>query len=280
MKMSKLVQRLLVFFVGVPLVMCIVYVNFLDHILLAAATTIFTYLASNELYSLFSYKQKLLPKPLVISVSTLIPVIAYLLVLFRLPSYFGTWALLVGLVITVAYPILFFKDFENANESIALSVFTICYSGYPLTFITRMTAFENEVYFICLFLCMVFLCDSGAWLFGMTMGKSNRGIIAASPNKSVAGFIGGYASSVAVALLATYLFPNVFISYKKAVILGIITATVSILGDLLESIFKRSAHAKDSGNTMPGRGGILDSIDSIIFSAPIYYFTIYFLYLT
>lgn len=276
--MSKLTQRLLTFFIGIPLVMCVVYVDVLNHIVLAAAISVFTFWAAGELYSIFSKTQKLLPKPLVISLSVLLPVAAYFIVFFGLPTHYITWVLIFGILVLMAYASVSLKKFDNANETIALSVFALCYSGYPLTFLIRMTAFENEVYFLACFLCMVFLCDSCAWLFGMTLGKGNRGIVAASPNKSVAGFIGGFAGSIALGILVAILFPDVFGGIGKTVILGIVTAFSAETGDLVESVFKRSANCKDSGNAMPGRGGILDSIDSIIFSAPIFYCAMHFVY--
>ena len=62
------------------------------------------------------------------------------------------------------------------------------------------------------------------------------------------------------------------------VILALITTLAAIVGDLIESVFKRSLNIKDSGNIIPGRGGILDSTDSILIAAPIFYIGIYFIY--
>ena len=121
------------------------------------------------------------------------------------------------------------------------------------------------------------MCDSAAWLFGVTMGKNNRGLIKVSPNKSVMGFIGGFAGSIVIGIIAHYVFP-VFDSVSKVILLGVITAFAAILGDLAESVMKRSARIKDSGNIIPGRGGILDSIDSIVFAAPVFYIAIQFLF--
>ena len=112
----------------------------------------------------------------------------------------------------------------------------------------------------------------------MLFGKNNRGYIKASPNKSIAGFIGGIAGSILSGLLGIYIWPEIFIgSILKIIILGIIVAIAAIAGDLAESVFKRSAGWKDSGRVIPGRGGILDSIDSILMAAPVFYiFTILF----
>jgi phosphatidate cytidylyltransferase len=139
-----------------------------------------------------------------------------------------------------------------------------------------------------LFLFITFGNDSTAWLCGNLFGTNNRGIIPVSPNKSVAGFIGGTLGAIIVAVGAAILFPQIFIylNFKipflklviMAAILGFCTGIAASLGDLAESAIKRSCDFKDSGNFMLGRGGVLDSIDSIAVAAPVYFllFDIFF----
>ena len=87
------------------------------------------------------------------------------------------------------------------------------------------------------------------------------------------GFIGGIFGSVASGILCAFIWPDVFSgSLWKMIVLGLFISVAAILGDLAESVFKRSAEEKDSGNIIPGRGGALDSIDSILMAAPLYYF--------
>ena len=126
----------------------------------------------------------------------------------------------------------------------------------------------------CLF---VFICDSLAWFFGVLFGKSTRGYVAASPNKSLVGFIGGISCSIIEGFLFKCIFPEkIPFSYIEIFILGFLTAIASIIGDLIESVFKRSSGVKDSGNIIPGRGGVLDSIDSIVIAVPVFYICQYF----
>jgi phosphatidate cytidylyltransferase len=125
-------------------------------------------------------------------------------------------------------------------------------------------------------LCIVIANDSLAWVFGILFGKNNRNFIAASPNKSIAGFVAGLAASTLVGMGIALLFPKIFMSARFAplvsgVILGVLTGIAGMLGDLAESALKRSAGVKDSGFIIPGRGGVLDSIDSLAFAAPVYY---------
>ena len=123
------------------------------------------------------------------------------------------------------------------------------------------------------------MCDSFAWFFGILFGKSTRGFVAASPNKSLVGFIGGIIGSLGCGFVLKYFFPAaISISNLNLVILGIITSVSAIIGDLIESVFKRSCDIKDSGNLIPGRGGVLDSIDSVVIAAPIFYIGYNFLF--
>jgi phosphatidate cytidylyltransferase len=100
--------------------------------------------------------------------------------------------------------------------------------------------------------------------------------VAASPNKSIAGFAGGLAASVGIVILAVIFIPAAFTSTMMpsilaGTLLGLGAGIAATLGDLSESALKRSANVKDSGTLILGRGGALDSIDSIILAAPVYY---------
>jgi phosphatidate cytidylyltransferase len=149
------------------------------------------------------------------------------------------------------------------------------YPGLFMAWIVRMSLFPRSDMVILMFLLMVIANDSAAWAMGMLFGKNNRGIIPASPNKSIAGFIGGFAASIMVGLGATHLAPETFPSRLAApfsgIILGLVSGLAGALGDLGESAMKRSANIKDSGTIIPGRGGVLDTIDSIALAAPVYY---------
>jgi phosphatidate cytidylyltransferase len=107
----------------------------------------------------------------------------------------------------------------------------------------------------------------------MSFGRNNKGLLKVSPNKSLAGFIGGTLSTIVLSLLFCLIVPGIkeTILPWQAVLLGLVTSTSANIGDLIESAFKRSASVKDSGSLIPGRGGLLDSIDSMLASAPIFW---------
>jgi phosphatidate cytidylyltransferase len=146
----------------------------------------------------------------------------------------------------------------------------LLYPGLLAAFMVRIGAHGNgqALYFV--FFAICFGNDSIAWASGMLFGRK-RGIVAVSPNKSVAGFIGGFIASAAAGAAAKLISPDSFNgSIAQWTILGALTGIAVIVGDLAESGLKRSAGIKDSGSIVPGRGGVLDSIDSLLFAAPVF----------
>jgi phosphatidate cytidylyltransferase len=158
----------------------------------------------------------------------------------------------------------------------------------PLAWIIRISHLgKNSGVLILTFVFMVFSGDGLAWALGMAFGRGNQGLVPASPNKSVAGFIGGIMAPVIAGIGAALLLPGIFvpkcasffgIPVIAGFILGLLTGVAAILGDLGESAIKRSSGIKDSGSIIPGRGGVLDSIDSLALAAPVFYlvFTLLF----
>lgn len=289
--MNKVVSRLLIFFIGIPIVIAFIVAPFCNHILLHILVCLISALGASELYDIFSVKYKLLNKKLIIAESIFIPLVAALYAI--LPSleisfYSGqeiiTFAYIVTILILFTVEVFSQKEFEASNTRLASSIFIITYTGFLLTFISRMTTWTLDgknitVPVVCVFILMVFMCDSIAWFLGVLFGKSNRGIVKASPNKSCIGFIGGFIGSVGAGILGYYLWPQIFSgSILKIVFTGLCMALSSIVGDLTESVLKRSSGIKDSGKIIPGRGGILDSIDSIVVSAPIFYLLVSILF--
>lgn len=278
--MSKVIKRLLTFFIGIPIVLLIVFCDWLNHLPLQVTVGIFAVLGANEFYNMIRKKDGAIFNRAVILIGTgLLPVLCYLFIILQLSLDITPWLFITIVILFMGYECFTAKSFENSLQKLAYSMLTIFYTGFLLTFILRMTILPDSKYIISLFLIFVFMSDSCAWLFGILFGKSTRGYVAASPNKSLVGFAGGIAGSVVFGFLFKYLFPDVMtISNLNLFILGFITSVAAIIGDLIESVFKRSCDVKDSGNIIPGRGGILDSIDSIVIAAPIFYIGYNFLF--
>ena len=271
--MNKVIKRLLTFFIGTPLVLAIVFCDYLNHLPLQIVLGIFAVLGANEFYSMLSKKGYVLfTREIVLIGTALLPFSCYIFILSGLSLDITPWLYIAIIVLFMGFECFTAKTFENSVQKIAYSGLTLFYTGFLITFISRMTLLPDSKFVISLFLIFVFMCDSFAWFFGILFGKSTRGFVAASPNKSLVGFIGGIAGSIGCGFLFKYLFPDVFtLSNVRLLILGLITSISAIIGDLIESVFKRSCEVKDSGNLIPGRGGILDSIDSVVIAAPIFY---------
>ncbi len=280
--MKKLIERLLLFFVGMPLIVASVFLfPQKNYLLLNIELLIFAGFAVAEMRNLLAKKHQTYPLPILLAIGLAIPLASALYAVFGLPYRLITFAIAIAAVLTlfVEFIYSFSGSFDRSLDRIATGFAVLLYPGYLAMYLSVMTKWDDAGVILSTFLVMVFGCDSIAWLFGVLFGKGNRGLVPASPNKSLAGFAGGYAGAFAVGYAAAALFPNVFSGslWKMAVLAGL-TATASIVGDIIESIMKRSAGIKDSGNLIPGRGGVLDSIDSILLAAPVFYILGDFLY--
>lgn len=277
--MPKLLQRLLIFFVGIPLVILAIIPEVYNHLPLQILIVLFSAMSAWELSDMLKADGKIPNKALLIFLSILLPIASYFCGLFNLDFVIVELTFTFDILVIFMTEIFGKKDFSNSNIKIANGIFTVFYSGFLITFVSRLTTFEHSVYVISLFVILVFISDSAAWLFGMLFGKNNRGVIAASPNKSIAGFIGAYAGSIGIAVFLKYVFwQQIFGQYSliRLIALSVVVTTASIIGDLAESVFKRSSGCKDSGNVILGRGGALDSIDSILAAAPFFFLIVKF----
>lgn len=275
--MKKVVQRLLVFFLGIPLTFSVVSLTYYHHLALNLVLILTSILSSCELCHVFNTKcdkgsGSYTENPALLSfLSFCIPLSAYLLIIFDKHIDYASIVFFVCAMVIMSTEI-FRKNYKYSNIRICKSVFVVFYCGFFCTFITRMTLLDHSTIKICFFFFIVFISDSAAWFFGVLFGRNNKGIVAASPNKSIAGFVGGFFGAIVTCVLVQFFMHKIFPgNLLKGVILGALCNVASVTGDLVESVFKRSAGIKDSGRIVPGRGGILDCTDSIFFAAPVYY---------
>ena len=274
--MSTVLQRLLVFFIGIPLIILITTAEFCNHLLLHIVIIAVSIIATMELHKMVKSRSSVQPLPFVMFLTLLIPLITYLTVVFGWSPHVISLTFIATFLLVMAKEILGYDketaSFEKSIQRISSSFFIIFYCGYLISFVSRMTGWKHASVLISSFLMLVFLSDSTAWLFGMLFGKNNKNIFKASPNKSIAGYVGGFAGPLLLGFLGWKFIPYLSGQSLAAIlVIAFFAALTSIIGDLVESVIKRAANFKDSGHIIPGRGGLLDSIDSILFSAPLFF---------
>lgn len=165
---------------------------------------------------------------------------------------------------------------------LAYSYMGVFYIALPLGllgFIMEMLGEDIAKALLLTMFVMIWLNDTGAFLVGSSMGR-HKLFPSVSPKKSWEGAIGGVIFSIGAAFVVKYCFPDYFdsVTIVQLCVMGLIVGIISIWGDLVESMIKRTLHVKDSGNLIPGHGGILDRIDSLLLVAPavaVYFFIIF-----
>lgn len=172
--------------------------------------------------------------------------------------------------------VLQFLSRSNTAGILAISttLFGLMYVPYLLNFIQKIYFFPGVQgpYYLLYFILVTKLSDSGAYAVGSLIGR-HKMIPRISPGKTWEGFGGAVLVSTVASLIFAALAGDHLrgMTWGHAVLLGVILSTSAVIGDLIESLFKREAGVKDSGTFFPGIGGILDLLDSLLFNAPIMY---------
>ncbi len=165
------------------------------------------------------------------------------------------------------------RPVEGAIEDIGSTLLGICYVALLFSFqVTIRTGHDGKQWLVFLYF-VIWASDIGAYAVGIPFGK-HRLYEKVSPKKSIEGFVGALAASAGMAVLCgVWFMPPV--GAGEVALLGFALAVAGTVGDLAESLLKRAAGIKDSGSIIPGHGGILDRMDSMLFAAPVLYFYLY-----
>ncbi len=168
----------------------------------------------------------------------------------------------------------------RTHITVMSAVFGFIYIAFLFGFVTRITFFQDGQHtnavpgrgYLLFLLAVTKFTDSGAYAIGSLIGK-HKMIPHISPGKTWEGFGGALLGAFVAAFVVTGLMGSdvPLLTTKHTCILALILALTAVLGDLAESVLKRSLTTKDSGQVMPGIGGVLDLIDSILFTAPVMY---------
>jgi phosphatidate cytidylyltransferase len=167
-------------------------------------------------------------------------------------------------------------------EAIAYTLFGLVYIPFLFNFLTKIvylpprdgeTGFVTGQFYVIYLIAVTKLSDMGGYVFGVLFGR-HRSVPHISPSKTWEGFAGALATAVFASWLVVTLIPGKLPALRPfdIIFLPLLLGLAAIIGDLAESIIKRSLDAKDSSRVLPGIGGTLDLIDSVLFTAPILYF--------
>ena len=187
----------------------------------------------------------------------------------------GILAITMGSSMFLIYQLFAKKEIKFSNDRSKLGV-SIRYVIFSMCFLILLPMYKGSFhpYLMISILSIIWINDSFAFLVGKNFGK-NKLFPTVSPKKTIEGFFGGLVFSLLAGLLISKY--NLDFSMLNWLIIAVIVSTIGTIGDLVESKFKRQAKMKDSGNIMPGHGGILDRLDSLLFAAPFVYLYINFI---
>ena len=194
-------------------------------------------------------------------------------------------AILAGVTITQLLQALWRQrgqeDQSEALTTVAIRLVGILYIGLPGSYLIGVRMLDSAIpllpaKLLTLFFIVIFAGDTGAYYTGRTLGR-HKLAPRISPGKTWEGVAGGLAGNIVATLIAHFtFFPE--LPVVDAITLALVMGILGITGDLCESMIKRGAKAKDAGSLIPGHGGLLDRLDSMLFNAPIiYYYAVCFL---
>jgi phosphatidate cytidylyltransferase len=173
----------------------------------------------------------------------------------------------------------FSRDINTGIQAISTTLFGLLYVPWLLNFVQKINFFGQAGvqgrWYVLYFILVTKLSDCGAYAVGSLIGK-HKMIPRISPGKTWEGFAG----AIIVSTGASVIFAQVAgsrltgMTLGHSIILGVILSLAAVIGDLIESLFKREAGLKDSGHFFPGIGGILDLLDSLLFNAPLMYLSL------
>ncbi len=253
-------QRTITALIAIPVVLAIVW---LGGWWAFAAATIVVILGAYELHRMMLH-EGYHPLVLISLALSLLFLVAAMLPQLRLLLLESG----LGIALLVTFPLLFFrKKLEGAMVDWSLTLAIAIYLGWPLSLFPLLRGFQVGIspgfWWVLTVLLGVWGFDTGAFFTGHFFGR-HKLAPNISPAKTWEGIAGGLILSITAALLFTT-WP-LGVPWYLAIVLGILIGVAATLGDLAESLIKRQTHVKDSGQIMPGHGGILDRIDSMLFA--------------
>lgn len=194
----------------------------------------------------------------------------------RLPSKANDFetSVLILFVLGLCLRQMFARSPQGGMATIAMTLFGLMYVPWLLNFVQKIHFFPGieGAYYVLYFILVTKFSDVGAYVVGSLVGR-HKMIPRISPGKTWEGFAGALLVSTLVSVVFAQALSERLsgMTLPHAIVLGVLLGATAVVGDLIESVFKREAGVKDSGNRFPGIGGILDLLDSLLFNAPLMY---------
>ena len=260
-------SRTLVNLLGIPSLLAIIYLgdSFSNIPIFSVFIGVVLFLGAKEIPPLSKSKKG---QPVI----SVLFIFLALLQISRIPGIhweISIYILLIGIAST-AMIVEILRKKETPLLNISILVFSFVWLGLMLGSLSELRNLPDIGFKITLALFLsVWICDTGAFLFGKKFGKKKI-LPDISPNKTWVGTIAGFISSMIFLLILNQsgYFPDMFLLID-VVVLGLITGIFGQFGDWAESLLKREANVKDTSNILAGHGGVLDRFDSITFAAPL-----------
>jgi phosphatidate cytidylyltransferase len=177
---------------------------------------------------------------------------------------------LLTVVATLTSRLVATRDLKQGLTDCSVLVFGVLYVGLTLGYLLLTRSLADGEFLIFFVFLVTWAGDTGAYYAGMSLGHRQLAPVL-SPNKTVEGLIGGFLLAIVAALAAHVWFLPSF-TVADCLATGLLLTAAGVLGDLAESALKRSAGVKDSGTLIPAHGGMLDRLDSLLFTGPAFYY--------
>ncbi len=279
-RFSDLSQRVVVASIVISALIVLIYfsTHFFVKIGIIAVVTALSVIALYEYSNFLKKKEIKLPTVFLMCFTALEVVSIYLSSFSKLFSFLPLIILLVGVCILFLYS---FNKIQNATVVIANSLFGVFYIAIPLGFLLRILYLSSPCYsgfggrmWLVYLISVTKITDIAAYFCGKAFGRKKLSPLV-SPKKTVAGAVAGLLFALGTSIFFSFLsiFPigsTFHLTLFQSIYLGLCIGVFSQIGDLSESLLKRDAGIKDS-NRIPGIGGVLDLLDSLLFTAPIVY---------
>lgn len=259
-------RRIITALVGIPLFLALLFLA--PPFVFFLAVLIVALIGQSECYNMFEHEE--------LQAQRFLGLLLGALVLWgfhvgRAPVIQGT--ILFAVIGVLALRVFSSRSVSPAVGEIAVTLLGLFYAAFLFGYVILIRGEPYGSGWVLFLFLVVWGGDTGAFFTGKTFGKRKL-MERISPKKTWEGALGGLASSGAGASLAWALFLSPRYAFLQILLLGIVLGGVGQIGDLIESLLKRSAGVKDSGTLLPGHGGVLDRFDGILLSAPVLYYLV------